>query len=609
MTAGAHTPDTALDALFPLTVRCSAEGALLDATGDRALLPGGDRRAAWLAELLGPVPAGGAGPVAVGALDPPVDGIAERTEDGTLVLRLRRLGDVPGARKAARQLALYEAVLRTGPVLVHVHDREMHSLWASSQLRPELGYDGAPRSGEENLSHVHPEDLDLALEGRRLQLASGDMALRRRFRVRAADGDWRWLLSVAVDLEEDPAVGGVVVHALDITEEVHREQEVLEGRRRLDAVIDALEEAVFVVSDGRIAFANAAAAALLGADLAVDDLVGLPADEALRRGAARLQRPGEFTAATRDVIARGERVDGLRLETVDGRILEQHLRPVPVADREADRVWIVRDVTARVREEERRGRVLELERLARQAAERRNASLQQLDRLKTEFVASVSHELRTPLAALVSYLELLADDAGAPLSHEQRGLVEAAGRTTTRLRRLVDDLLVLAELQSGAIEIRTEDVRVPALLEEVAAEMRAGRPEAGDIRVELEDGPPIASDRLRISQIVQNLLDNALKYGPPGAPVRCRAVAVGGAWIIEIQDEGPGIPDDERERVLRPFTRGRRAAEVDVPGSGLGLALCSELVRRLHGTLELGRAPEGGTVARLRLPFEAEAAA
>lgn len=592
----------ALDALFPLCLRCTEAGELIDATGDLTLLPPDGRRAAWLDDLLANT-RDLRGPVPVGALDPAVDGFAERSEPGEITIRLRGLETLPAARKTDRRRALYEAVLRTGPVFVHVHDRDMRSLWASSQLRPELGYDRLPKSREETLAYVHPDDVEAVLEDRSRQLASGDTSMRRRYRVRAADGSWRWLLSAAINLEDEEAVGGVVVHALDITEEVRREQEALEGRRRLNAVIDALEDAVFVVSDDRIAFANAAAAALMPGEVSVDELVGLPADEALRHGARHLDEPAGFIASMQGHIARGEPIDGLRLRTSDGRVLDHYLRSVSTAERAPERVWIVRDVTARVEADERKHNLLELERLARQTAERRNASLQQLDRLKTEFVASVSHELRTPLAALVSFLDLLGNGSDTPLSEEQRSLVEAAGRTAARLRRLVDDLLILAELQSESIAVRGQDIDVSSLLREIATEVRAGRP-GSDLLVSSEPGPILISDRLRVVQVVENLIDNALKYGGSDGPVRCVARPIPTGWEIEVRDRGPGIAADERAHVLQPFTRGRRAAEVDVPGSGLGLALCSELARRLHGRLDLETGAEDGMIARLTLPHE-----
>jgi signal transduction histidine kinase len=570
----------ALDALFPVTVTCGADGRVTAVDDPIGLVPAGPDRERWVRELVTSAQPGGSDggvPVAVGATDPAVDGIALPGASGTLLL-LRPLSDVRGAEVAWRRLAMFEAVLATGPVLVNVLDGDFRSVWSTSMLRAELGYERVlPESREDNIAYVHPEDRHLV----DLRAGDGD-GVRRRIRVRAADGSWRWLMITRADLLHDPHVAGLVSHAVDVTDEVRREEEVAEGRRLLRAVIETLDEGVVVVGPEHVTFANACAARLVPGLGEPEGLIGAPAADVVARAARSMADPDRFARELRDVLADGARIEGLRLETADGRVLEHDLLLVPPSEgAAAEHVWVIRDVTAEHEADERR---------------------LQLDRLKTEFVANVSHELRTPLSALVSYLALLRDDGLQPA---QREIAVKAARTADRLTRLTKDLLTYGQLEAGAVELHDEEVDVPLVLREAVADLQVTRPE-GAVELEIAAGPPARTDRLRLAQIVGNLLENAVKFSPPGTPVTCGVTHLEGVWQIRVSDRGPGIPAEQLERLLRPFERGPRAARADVGGSGLGLAISSELARRLGGEVTLVPGSETGTVATLRLPIARE---
>ncbi|MGE5636820.1 MAG: ATP-binding protein [Nocardioidaceae bacterium] len=587
---------------------CTAEGRLLDAdVPARALLPPPERFVAWLGELLAsaqlPGEDGGRG-FAVDAHDPDVEGIAAlRWLEGerVVVVHLRDPLSSPAAGELADRVRLYEAVLATGPILVHVYDRAMNSRWSTASLRPELGYQPTEAlSAEENYAFVHPDDLP----AKRLDIerASTDAAAPRRIRVRNAEGEWRWLALLSVDLLDDPAVGSIVVHAWDVTDEVAREEEIEAARQRLAALIDTLEEAVIVVSDGAVSYANARVSELFPTAGAHDGLIGRRAADLQETFARSMADPQAWLETALRAVAAGEPVRGRLVETADGRMLEQHFVPIRVGDRESGRMWVYRDVTAQQQLERRRERLLRLERAARHAAEEQNERLRELDELKTGFVATVSHELRTPLSALTSYLELLLDPAGEPLTTEQRMVAESAQRGAARLARLVDDLLVLARLQSRSLRVDRVPFDVAAAVGEAVAEVASNAPSEVEISVDVVPGPAVCGDRMRLMQIVANLLGNAVKFAD--RRVRCSARADGALWVVEVADDGPGIPDEELERVFEPFFRGGNEGKGKGAGAGLGLAISSQLAKLLGGSLTIENADEGGARARLALPTE-----
>jgi signal transduction histidine kinase len=604
--------DPALAAVFPAVLVCAEDGRLLDADpAARALLPPRARSSPWLAELLAPVRGGLAGgdSTAVLARHPDAEGIAtvRRLDDEpVVVVHLRDPRSSPIVRDLAERVHLYEAVLTTGPIMVHVYDREMNSRWSTAALRPELGHQPAePLSAEENYAFVHPDDLPP--ERLDPDRAADAEQLPRRIRVRNADGEWRWLAILSVDLLDDPAVGSIVVHAWDVTDEVAREEEIEASRRRLAALIDTLEEAVIVVSDGTIMYANARVSELFPSVGGHEALIGRPVADHRDAFALSMADPEAWLETGLRAVAAGEPVRGRVAETADGRILEQDFVPVRVGERETSRMWVYRDVTAQRQLERRREELLRMERAARHAAEEQNERLRELDELKTGFVATVSHELRTPLAALRSYLELLLDPAGEPLTAEQHRVVESAQRGALRLGRLVDDLLVLAQLQSRSLRVDRATVDVAAAVREAAREAASGSPGDVELAVDVDPGPPIHGDYVRLTQIVSNLLGNAFKFAQ--SSVRCSARLDGDRWVVEVLDDGPGIPEEELDRIFEPFFRGRAPAVGAQPGAGLGLAISSQLAERLGGSIQLENRPEGGACARLVLPLEAPAVA
>ena len=343
-------------------------------------------------------------------------------------------------RELSARVRLYEAVLATGPIFVHVYDAEMNSRWSTSVLRPELGHQPSQLlSAEENYALVHPDDhpatqLDAA------SLLEGGTYTPRRIRVRDADGEWRWLAIIAANLLDDPGVGSIVVHSWDITEEVAREEEIAASRRLLASLIDTLDEGVVVVSDGTVAFANATVTQLFPA---VGDhrlLIGRRGEDVRNAFSQRMADPDGFVESSQRIVDAGEVVRGRFVETAGGRIFEQNFLPIHVGGRLTSRMWVYRDVTEQLQLERRQKRLLEMEREARRSTEQQNERLRELDDLKTEFVATVSHELRTPLSAMRSYIDLLLDPEGDPLSEEQRDITCAVqrGALSGRLPKYVD---------------------------------------------------------------------------------------------------------------------------------------------------------------------------
>ncbi|MEU5696418.1 ATP-binding protein [Actinosynnema sp. NPDC020468] len=226
------------------------------------------------------------------------------------------------------------------------------------------------------------------------------------------------------------------------------------------------------------------------------------------------------------------------------------------------------------------------------AFNRMAADLEVADQRRRELIANVSHELRTPITALQNVLENVVDGVVQPDSET----MHTALAQTERLGRLVAELLDLSRIDEGAHRLDKAPFAVARLLDEAVAEASVARPTRFAVSVTPPDAL-VCADRARLHQVVANLLDNAVRHGPPGGEVRVTA-SVGAEFVLEVSDDGPGIAPEDRDRVFERFTRGERT---DSGGTGLGLAIARWVITLHGGTIGVVDAP--GCRIRASIPL------
>jgi signal transduction histidine kinase len=220
-----------------------------------------------------------------------------------------------------------------------------------------------------------------------------------------------------------------------------------------------------------------------------------------------------------------------------------------------------------------------------------------LDRARGEFIANASHELRTPLFSLGGFVELLDDEEMTP--EVRREFLAEMRDQIDRLTRLATDLLDLSRLDAGQLEVEIGSFDLATTARLVADEFRAvAEATEHEVLVEADVRVDALGDELRVQQIARALVENAIRHTPAGTTVVVRVVRRGRDAVLEVRDDGPGIPAEDRKHLFQRFYR---AAGGKASGSGLGLAIASELASRLGGTFELSSRP-GATVFTLNLP-------
>ena len=231
--------------------------------------------------------------------------------------------------------------------------------------------------------------------------------------------------------------------------------------------------------------------------------------------------------------------------------------------------------------------------------------ISQSEKMESEFISSVSHELRTPLTAINGWGETLLEDESCDVQQLRRG-VQIILKESRRLTNMVEELLEFSKIEDGRFTLRVEQMDLQAEVEDAIYTYRELFRQDGIDLEYLSAGEmfdrPITGDPERLKQVFCNVLDNAAKHGGSGKRIIVRLTQTDGAYVITIRDFGPGIPEAELPYVKQKFYKGSSRAR----GSGIGLAVCDEIVRLHGGVFDIANAAGGGTVVTITLPLKQE---
>ena len=358
---------------------------------------------------------------------------------------------------------------------------------------------------------------------------------------------------------------GEVARAMDaaVHELGRRVDELSRDRTRMVAILSSMVEGVLVVDDhGRLQHVNEAARQMLKLD-----------HEAINHSYLEAIRHPGIVDQIRRVLA-GESPEGLELSlTRDvSRTLVARVAPVVAAGRGA--VLVLHDIT----------------------------DLRRADQIRRDFVANVSHELRTPLTAIKGYAEALIDEPEDPEARQR--FLEIIHRQSTRMERLVKDLLRLARLDAGQESVELAVCDVSALASSLIADFEPMIHEKKqEVRVMVSpEATALVVDPAKLHDILRNLVENAIHYTPEGGLIEVSAGVHDGRYRVAIADTGPGIPAEDLARVFERFYRVDKS-RTRPGGTGLGLAIVRNLVHVLGGDVQAANREKGGATFTITLPL------
>jgi signal transduction histidine kinase len=364
---------------------------------------------------------------------------------------------------------------------------------------------------------------------------------------------------------------------LEQSDKLYAEQEHLrlqttllasQGEASLDGILS-------VSTDGRILFRNQRLAEMWGID--PRSIEGEGYARALREMAERCADASGFLERAAAVGDDTETRDDVAL--ADGRTFERYTAPIRCSDGVLlGRVWQFRDVT----------------------------DVKEIGRQKDEFISAVSHELRTPLTSIRGSLDLIASGVMGDVSSEAMALAKIAQGNCERLTRLINSVLDIQKIESGRVSLQLEPLGLESLIEQSVEAMRPYGQELGvEFAIESSlSGARVRGDADRLVQVMENLLSNAAKFSPPGAPVRVTLTRLGEGLRVAVTDQGPGIEPEFHARVFEKFPQIPSATASRKEGTGLGLNSARAPIEHHGGTIGFSSRPGAGSTFYFDLPEE-----
>jgi PAS domain S-box-containing protein len=506
------------------------------------------------------------------------------------------------ARRDQREaLSRFETIFEAAPIGIGLLSLDGRLESTNSAMRDITGRSAEELARRSTIGYTVPEDVDEVV-GLFAGMVEGQYdSYRHEMRLYADDGAVVWVdTATALLRDADGTPRGAVAMAQNITKRRTAEEQSRQSEARYRTLVEQLPLITYI----DMPYSSDEAAEYVSPQ--VEEILGYSFEEwhsspTFFNEHLHPEDRDRVSKAHREARESAEPVElEYRFIAADGRVVWLKDSNAVVRDETGKPRYtqgFAVDVTAQKQAE------LDREALLAQAQEQ-NERLRKLDRMKDEFIALVSHELRTPLTSICGYSELLLHDVNlADLPAAQVSWLEVIDRNAERLLRLVEDLLITAQASAGNLALEIGELDIAAIIAQ-AVESSTPVATARGIALSCSTDPLPAADgdRLRIGQVIDNLVSNALKFTPPGGTIDVRAYPHGSGVRIEVTDTGMGIGESEQAQLFDRFFRTARAQEEAIPGVGLGLSISKAIVDAHNGRLSVSSVEGVGTSFFVDLP-------
>ena len=487
----------------------------------------------------------------------------------------------------ARNKALYDLALEGAQIGVFDIDLRSGKSEVSSTWRRILGMADYERLSDpqgEFLKRVHPDDLSLLTQTDQACISGQQERSVTEYRMKIGTGEWRWMRSDAVvtERDEDGIALRMVGTQTDVTDIVHARNALETSERRFRQVLAAAPVGMAILGEGGV---------FNSVNSALCRLCGYSEDELLSNTKLGDMMPED------DLTKLYAEVRGL----VKSRSSQNYQAEYRITHKQGFERWGLFNVSWTF-DKNTRGYVfiVQINDITDQ---------KKLEQIKSEFVSTVSHELRTPLTSIKGALGLIDTTDNSRLLPAHIRLIDIARSNADRLSHIVNDILDLEKISSGEVMFDFHDADLNSVIRDSMNEMSPfATTHNNTLGVQLPDAPlMVRVDESRTRQVLANLISNACKYSDAKSEVQIRAEQLGDRAIVFIQNTGPGVPENFRPRIFQAFSQADGSDTRAKGGTGLGLNITRQIIKRQGGTIGFESIPNGVTVFWFTCPIaEAE---
>ena len=478
----------------------------------------------------------------------------------------------PRAEEVLKQSeTLFRALIENSSDILVLLNVQGLVTYVSPSITHIMGYTPGEILGRYALDLVHPDDLDHMQQLFQHIFQFPGKSLRAEYRLRCADGSWRWFEGVGTNLLADPEVGAIVGNFRDIAERKQAEEAIQAEEQRFRMVWESASDAMVLSDpDGKVLAANPAYFALYGykAEDVVDKNYAIIFPEEQREWAqAQYKTVFEGERENIPVESTIQRADGT-IRTVESAydFLVQHGRRIAM-------ISIIRDVTER----------------------------KQLESHRDDFISMASHELKTPLTSLKGFNQLMRRRVEKQERTDLLPYLSSMETQIDRLTQLVSELLDVSKSHAGKLEYNEEVIDIDALIQELVEELQPVS-SSHTIVISGITQKKVVGDKHRLEQVFTNLITNAIKYSPDATKVDVQLASQENSVLIQVRDYGIGIPQQHQERIFERFYRINGDKNQHFSGMGMGLYISHEIVQRHQGNIWVESVQGEGSTFFVSLP-------
>jgi PAS domain S-box-containing protein len=443
-----------------------------------------------------------------------------------------------------------------------------------------LGYTPDELVGQDSFFLLHPEDK-ISITSMLKQLVTGmykpGTSSRFEYRLRDKSGVYHIYETAAKLVKDTSGKHGILSISRDITERKKAEENI---KIFSDAIASAFDFFMLTDLKGNITYAN---------ESAISEY-GYTSEEFLKLNIAELDTDQMVTKKVMQDIAVKERWSGEIITIKKNKEkFPAILSAFIIKDDKSNPIGmmgILRDITER--------------KVAEEKIKKQIVQMQKLNKIKSSFLNITSHELHTPMSAIKGYIQMMLKGNLGTINEEQKHSLEVILRNSNRLDRLIQDVLDISRLESGTMKFILQKTDVKKMVTETVEIMQASA-DLKRIKINAEmgiDAPELTIDKDRITQVVVNLLNNAIKFSPDGSMIQIKAKKEKEDVLFEVQDYGRGIPEEHQKKIFQTFYQVDSDADTKFGGAGLGLAICYGIITAHGGRIwveSTGKPGEGST--------------